>query len=69
MKTTNTIAEVRQSHSKLSKETNGRLAVIVLTDYSPRKQQYGVQYWTPEMIALGNSKNTDRTNSKFISNL
>ena len=69
MITTNTIAEVRESHTKLSKEVNGRTAVIVLSNYTARKQQYGVQYWTPEMIAVGQSKNTDNTKSIYISNL
>ena len=65
MKTTNTIAEVRVSKNKLS-ATNGLFPVIVLTPYSAKKQQYGVQFWTPAMISIGTSVNTDGSVSKFI---
>ena len=69
MKTNNTVNEVRNSGLKLTKESNGRIAVIVLTPYSARKANYGIQFWTPEMIEVGTSKNTDNTTSIFIEKL
>jgi len=69
MKANNTISETRQSGAKLTKESNGRTAVIVLTPYSARKANYGIQFWTPEMIAAGTAKNSDNTISTFIENL
>ena len=67
MKTT--ITEVRNSHLNLSKEVNSRIAVIVSTAISKRKATHGVQYWTPEMITAGSSKNTDNTISTLIEKL
>ena len=69
MKATNTIKEVRKSSLKITKESNGRIAVIVLTPYSARKADYGIQFWTPEMIENGTSKNSDNTVSTFIEKL
>lgn len=69
MTTTNTAAQVREESSKISREVNGRAAVIVCTGISARKAYYGVQFWTPEMIAAGSSVNTDRTVSVFVENL
>ena len=69
MKANNTVNEVRDSGLKLTKESNGRIAVIVLTPYSTRKANYGIQFWTPEMIEVGTSKNTDNTTSTFIEKL
>jgi hypothetical protein len=66
MKAQNTIQEVRNSSAKISKEGNGRIAVIVETPFSSRKSVYGVQFWTKEMIELGTTENTDNTISKFI---
>ena len=68
MKTTNTIAEVRQGNNKLT-ATNEMFPVIVLTPYSARKQQYGIQFWTAIMISKGTSVNTDGSVSKFVENL
>lgn len=64
--TTTTAQQVREESINLSKEVNGRFAVIVKTSYSPRKSTMGVQYWTKEMIASGTSKNTDNTTSTLI---
>lgn len=69
MKATNTINEVRESGLKLTKESNGRIAVIVLTPYSARKANYGIQFWTSEMIKLRYSKNTDNSISTYIEKL
>lgn len=69
MKSTNTIAQVKSDSSKISKVINGRVAVIVSTIISARKSQYGVQFWTSEMISSGYSTNTDRTTSVYIENL
>ena len=66
MKAQNTIQEVRNSSTKISKESNGRTSVIVETPYSARKSVYGVQFWTREMIAAGVAKNTDNTVSRFV---
>lgn len=66
MTTTTTAQQVREESVKLSKEVNGRLAVIVKTPYSQRKSAMGVQYWTKEMITIGVSKNTDNTTSTLI---
>ena len=66
MKGQNTIQEVRNSSTKISKESNGRISVIVETPYSARKSVYGVQFWTKEMIEAGTAKNNDNTVSKFI---
>jgi hypothetical protein len=65
----NTIAETINDHAKVSKEMNGRIAVIVSTPYTARKASYGVQFWTPEMIEAGKAENTDRTVSIYIQNL
>jgi len=65
----NTVEETRNDHAKVCKESNGRIAVIVSTPYIARKANYGVQFWTPEMIEAGKSVNTDRTISTFIENL
>lgn len=69
MKIDNSIDEVRNSGSKLSKSLNGRIPVIVLTIVSKDCSTYGIQFWTPEMIEVGNSKNTDNTISTFVENL
>lgn len=69
MKSNNTINEVRESGLKITKEINGRIAVIVLTPYSARKSNYGIQFWTPQMIEIGTSKNTDNTTSTLIEKL
>jgi hypothetical protein len=64
----NQINEVRQSHSKLNKTVNGRIAVIVKTTCWG-ESIIGVQYWTPDMIAKGFSINSDKTVSKFLEKL
>jgi hypothetical protein len=69
MKFQNTIAQVREESTMISREGNGRLAVIVSTCYSKGKSSYGVQFWTPEMIAGGTSCNTDRSVSIFVDTL
>lgn len=47
--------------------TNGRTPVIVRTgDNYETAHNYGVQFWTPEMIEIGFSQNTDRTFSYFV---
>jgi hypothetical protein len=61
----NQINEVRQSHSKLNKTVNGRIAVIVKTYLTDTKSYFGVQYWTPGMIAKAFSVNDDKTISIF----
>ena len=66
MKVQNTIQQVRNSSTKISKESNCRISVIVETPYSTIKSVYGVKFWTKEMIETGMSKNTDNTVSKFI---
>ena len=63
------IAEVRNNHSKVARTSNGRTAVIVSTKLSARKSYLGVQFWTPEMIAVGTSTNDDRTVSTLVENL
>lgn len=63
---TTTVQQIKKESIKLSKEVNGRFAVIVKTPYSQRKSTLGVQYWTKEMIATGTSKNTDKTTSTLI---
>lgn len=69
MKYTNTIKSVRESCAKIEKKNNGRIAVVVATNRSARKSSYGIQFWTPEMILMGESKNTDNTVSKFVETL
>ncbi len=69
MKATNTISEVRESATKVTKKVNGRIAVIVLTPYTKRKANYGIQFWTPEMIAAGTAQNTDSTTSTYIESI
>jgi hypothetical protein len=69
MKFSNTIAQVRQESTKITNEENGRMAVIVSTCYSKGKSSYGVQFWTPAMIAGGTSCNTDRSISIFVDRL
>ncbi len=66
MKSTNTIEEVKQSHKKLANMTGDRFAVIVTTNISKTKSQFGVQYWTKKMIEVGFSENTDKTISTFV---
>jgi hypothetical protein len=66
MKINNTIAEVRKSSSKISKNSIDRIAVIVLIPYSARRADYGIQFWTPELIKTGVSINTDKTKSIFV---
>jgi len=47
--------------------TNGRTPVIVrMGDNYETAHDYGVQFWTPEMIEIGFSQNTDRTFSYFV---
>lgn len=47
--------------------TNGRTPVIVrMGDNYETAHNYGVQFWTPEMIEIGFSQNTDRTFSYFV---
>lgn len=48
MKTTNTIAEVKENHKKISKEVDGLKAFICLFKLSTRRQAYGVNYLKPE---------------------
>ena len=45
-----------------------RVACIVRTEYSG-DYYFGVQFWTPRMIQLGSSINTDGTKSIFIDRL
>ncbi len=63
------IAEVRNNHSRVNPVNNGRIAVVVSTQISARKHTLGVQFWTPEMIAMGTSTNTDRTVSTYVDHL
>jgi hypothetical protein len=64
-----TLSELRKSSSKIPKTNNGRIAVIVLTHYAANCANHGIQFWTPGMIELGVSQNTDRTISTFIEKL
>lgn len=66
MKAINTINEVRAESSKISKNGNGRTAVIVETPFSANKSIYGVQFWTVEMIDKQTAINTDKSISTFI---
>ena len=66
MKTLNTIQEVKKSHSKISNMTGDRFAVIVKTQISKTKEQFGVQYWTRKQIDMGVCQNTDNTDSSFV---
>jgi hypothetical protein len=70
MKIDNTIIEVRESCSKLSRlPVNGRIPIICLTPYEKNKAYYGIQFWTDEMIQIGTSRCTDNTISTFIEKL
>lgn len=69
MKIDNTIIEVRESSSKVSKTCNGRIPIICLTPYEKNKAYYGIQFWTDEMIQIGTSRCTDNTISTFIEKL
>jgi len=69
MKINNTITEVRKSGNRLLKKSNSRISVIVLTPYSTTNANYGIQFWTTEMIKIGTSINTDNTISTFIEKL
>lgn len=70
MKTINSIEEIRNESSKISRTiTNNRFAVIVLTPFSKTKQQYGVQFWTNEMIECGVSENSDKSKSTYCEKL
>lgn len=55
------IADVRESQLPRLKPVNGWSPVIVATQISPRRTSYGVQFWTPEMVAAGQNKNSDGT--------
>lgn len=62
----NSIEEVRETKLPV---VEGRLAVIVLTEYKKGKGIYGVQFWTRAMINEGVNKNTDGTESRFVEQL
>jgi len=49
MKTLQTVEQVRSGASKLTC-SNNRLPVIVTIPLSKRKQDLGIQFWTPEQI-------------------
>lgn len=66
MKSLNTIQEIKQSHSKISNMTGDRFAVIVTSNISKTKSQFGVQYWTKKEIEIGFLTNTDKTISTFV---
>ena len=67
------INEIKKSHSKLTKEINGRIAVAVATRYYDKENCVaigcGIQYWTEQMIKQGCSINTDGTKSIFLEKL
>lgn len=65
MKANNTIEQVRKESSKITKKVNNLFAVIVLTQYSKSKFNYGIQYWSDEMISRKVSKNEDNTTSIY----
>lgn len=71
MKANNTIQEVRNGAAKLQGATGngGRIPVIVFTPYNKRKGDFGIQFWTPEMIQTGTSSNTDGSVSTYQENL
>lgn len=65
----NTKEQARKEGHGLPKETNGVIAVIVLTAIDAKLSKYGIQYWTLEEIEKGSIKNTDRTISTFVERL
>ena len=67
MRINNTINELRKC--SVPKANNGRIAVVVLTPYMASRANYGIQFWTPEMIKIGTSQNTDNTISTFVEKL
>jgi len=60
-----TTQEVRETHSGVANQVNGRVAVIVETQVSKRKRIFGVQFWTSDMVSAGISINTDGSASAF----
>ena len=63
------LQEIRNDHKKLNKTNGNRHAVIVRTEYLPKKMNFGVQYWTNQMILEKIQTNTDNTISTFIEKL
>lgn len=66
MTTIRTSNELRQEMNNKVFSSSLRIPVIVTIPFSKRKQDLGLQFWTKEMIANGNSINTDGTISKFV---
>jgi hypothetical protein len=62
---TNSIEQVRKDHEGVV-SSHGRIAVIVETQYAINMAHLGVQFWTPDMIAIGAAINADRSSSKFV---
>jgi len=57
------INQVRKDHAKLTKQTNGRTAVIVKTD---GRKDLGVQFWTQDDIEKGFGVNSDKSISRLV---
>lgn len=66
MKTLRTASQVREGLNNKFFSISDRTPVIVTIPVSKRKQDLGVQFWTNEAIATGESINSDGTVSKFI---
>ena len=43
-----------------------RIPVVVSTEYEHNKLNIGIQFWTPQMIDVGQTENTDKTISHYV---
>ncbi len=68
MKTVRTPQQVREGmkNTKIDFSKFSRIPVIVTLPVSKGVQDLGIQFWTKEMIAKGESVNPDNTISKFV---